>query len=655
MRLLIVVPLLASLVASAARAQDADANPDGGTADDAGLDGAAVDASVAATADGEASASSAATRDELLAAPSAYEIVVTARRPSLRDRTQDTTTVTGEHLRRSASASTFEALAQAAGDVYVPARGAGIHGVANGATGGIRIRGLGGSPNSQILVVEDDVPDYQGIFGHPLPDAYTPELIEDVLVIKGGDSTLYGTNAMGGAVVMRSRWRQQEGYELLGDVAYGSYATSRQSVSALAHTGPWDMAAAFHDLSTEGHRLGAGGSDMVGHVAVGRRLTSSLRLWVRNKLAHVEGNDPGPISNPTPDHWFDVWRENVSAQLLYARGATRVTLTPYLNLGIHRLYDGFYSRDTTTGGTGELELRPLQALRVLVGLAGERVAGTVEDRITGERPEVQDLSDASLYGQLVFQPAPELTLSAGARGLYSDRYGAILLYKGGVRWDVGHGFYVHGRLSRNFRQPTLRELYLPYPIANPDLQPEYALNSDLGAGFLSRLVDVTVTAYRTDARDMIKYFGAWPAAEVVNIDHVVIAGVEGRVSVKQVGPLSFSLAGDWQDVGRYTRQNPDAKVNLSVEASHTVGAHHVRGNLTAEWVHGLYMADYGRQPIDDVFVMDLALGYRHSSTTRGVTIEPYLLVRNLLDRRYAYVRDYPMPGCNVLAGLKLGI
>jgi hypothetical protein len=35
--------------------------------------------------------------------------------------------------------------------------------------GGIYIRGMGGSPNSQILVVEDGAPDYQGIFGHPIP------------------------------------------------------------------------------------------------------------------------------------------------------------------------------------------------------------------------------------------------------------------------------------------------------------------------------------------------------------------------------------------------------------------------------------------------------------------------------------------------------
>jgi hypothetical protein len=86
-----------------------------------------------------------------------------------------------------------------------------------------------------------------------------------------------------------------------------------------------------------------------------------------------------------------------------------------------------------------------------------------------------------------------------------------------------------------------------------------------------------------------------------------------------------------------------------------MGAHFLSGTLTGEWVHGLYMADYGRQPMADVFVMDLALRDRHTSVERHLTIEPYLLLRNFLDRRYAYVQGYPMPGFNVLAGLKVGI
>jgi outer membrane cobalamin receptor len=586
------------------------------------------------------------------------DIVVTGTRPLSKDRTQAATIIQGEQIRASTRTTVFDVLSQESADVYVPGHGVGLHGVSNGATGGIRIRGLGGSPNSQILVVEDGAPDYQGIFGHPIPDAYVPHLIDEVLVIKGGDSTLYGTNAMGGVVAIRSRWLDRDGYEIRNDAAYGSYSTVRESVSGLGRAGAWDVAAGFTEMKTDGHRDGAGGSDMVLSTALRYRFASGLRLVVRNKIVHVQGNDPGPVTAPTIDHWFDVWRETVSMQATYGAGRARLSLTPYLNVGIHRLHDGFYSRDYVGGAIGEADWRLHRMVSLLLGVSGEGVDGSVENRITGDIPGVRGLADVSAYDQLTLKPIDRLSLILGTRALYSSKYGAVGLYKAGARWDLGRGFWLHSRVSRNFRQPTIRELYLPYPTANPDLKPEYALNADVGAEYSSEHVELSFSAYRTEARNMIKYFGVWPAAEVVNIDHIVIPGIEGRLALRGLGPLSASVSADWQDVGRYTRQNPDAKVNFMVEAAQAFGPHFVAGSVSGEWVHGLYMADYDRQPLPDVFFMDVAMRYRYEKSVNGQvahTIEPYLLLRNILDHRYAYVAGYVMPGFNVLAGLKLGI
>jgi len=584
----------------------------------------------------------------------AHETVVVVAKPLARDRTQDETLVGGQTLRESPRASTFEALAQESAGMYVPAHGA-LHGVGNGATGGVHLRGLGGSPNAQVLVVEDGVPDFQGIFGHPIPDAYTPSLIDDVLVIKGGDSVLFGTNAMGGVVAIRSRWRHLEGYEVSNDAAGGSYATVRERASLLARLGPLDLSAGVQVMSTEGHRMGAGGNELIASTAARYRLTSELKLTARNKIVHLSGGDPGPQTHPYLDHTFDAWRDSASMQLAWSHENLRLSLTPYLNVGIHRLYDGFHSTDLVGGGIADLELKLHPTTELLLGVAAEHLNGDVENRVTGERSLVKGLTDAALYHQLTFRPVESLSLVVGARELYSSRYGLVVLYKGGVRWNLVEGLSVRTRVVRNFRQPTIRELYLPFPTANPELKPEYALNWDFGATYVSEHLEVSCSGYRTEAENLIKYFGVWPSAEVVNIDRVVIWGLEGRVGVRGLGPVSVSVTGDWQDVGRYTRQNPDTKINFSVDASQEFGAHFVGGALSGEWVHGLYMADYARQRIPDVFVIDLALRYRYTPASRGLTLEPYLLLRNLLDRRYAYVEGYSMPGFNVLVGLKIGI
>ena len=580
-----------------------------------------------------------------------YESVVRAKVSKARDPTGENEQVDGERLRNTTRGSTLEALSQESAGVYVPGRGA-LHGVASGATGGIHIRGLGGSPNSQVLVVEDTVPDYMGIFGHPIPDAYVPFLIDDAVVIKGGDSVLYGTNAMGGVVVLHNRWRTKPGFEMENDSAYGSFSTIRETASVLGRVGKLDVAGAFHTVSTDGHRMGAGGDLMVGYAAARYLITPHLRLGVRNKVVHLQGADPGPVTHPHAGHWFDVWRNNSALRLELKRRNFRLKVTPFFNLGVHRLYDGFYSHDYVTGGIAEAKMKPHRQVKILLGLSGQHVDGLVENRVDGQRSPVEGLTDFSAYSQVTYRPVDSLSLVAGARTLYSLTYGTIFLYKGGFRWNLYKGLYARSRVVRNFRQPTIRELYLPFPTANPDLKPETSLNWDFALEYVARYFKVSATGYRTQAKNLIRYFGAWPTAEVVNIDGVVFWGVEGRVELRRMGPVSARLSGDWKEVGRYTRQNPEAKLDFTVEAKHSFGCHYVAGSLSGEWVHGLYMSNYGRDPIDDAFAMDLALRYRYTSARRGFSLEPYVFVRNFLDRRYAFVEGYPMPGINVLVGLK---
>ena len=212
---------------------------------------------------------------------------------------------------------------------------------------------------------------------------------------------------------------------------------------------------------------------------------------------------------------------------------------------------------------------------------------------------------------------------------------------------------MHARWAKNFRQPTIRERYLPFPTANPNLEPEYSTSLDAGIGTeLGRFV-ADATVFRTRSRDLIRYFGAWPTAEVVNIDETTVYGVEGLIGVEDLGPLNAHASGVWQDVGRYTRQNPSHKVNLVVQLRHPLGSGMLTGEVSGEWVGGLYENNYSRDPLDDVFFVDLAVRYPMDLPARGFTLEPYLLVRNLLDLEYEYIRGYRMPGLNFLGGLKV--
>jgi outer membrane cobalamin receptor len=578
----------------------------------------------------------------------AEEIVITADKIEKEDRTSDAHSIKGEELRKSPRPSLLEAVAQEAPWVFVSSRGVGVHGIAGGASGGIHMRGLGGSPNTQILVVQDGVPDYQGIFGHPLPDAYVPDLIEEVRVIAGGDSVLFGTNALGGVIELKSRWRKAPGTEMHFRTGYGSYQSLIVQPVFLGRYGKWDVAAAFHAKSSDGHRPDAGGDHQVGQAGARVWLSEKVRLSLRLKVIRIHGADPGPVTHPYYDHWFDALRLNASSLFEYFQNGVEWRAAAYASMGRHALYDGFLGLDLVAGAYLESCWKLHEKLDLLLGTAFDHVDGQVENRIDQEEESVEGLSNLAVYQQATGRPLDFLSLMAGTREVFSFDYGFLFLYKAGASVKAWPGGTLRARYSANFRQPTIRERYLPYPVSNPNLKPETSRTVD--AGVLQRVDDwmhVRLTFFVTEADNFIKYFGSWPSAEVVNIDHVVLPGVEGLVHIKKLGPFGLVLGGTYLDVGRYTRQNPSFKLDGRL----TYTFRSFKAALSSEWVTGLYQNNYSRDPLDDVFFLDLDLSY----TFENLGLSLFLFARNLTDHRYAYIDRYPMPGFHLFGGLEVNL
>ena len=78
------------------------------------------------------------------------------------------------------------------------------YGVGREGAGIINIRGQGGKPNTGILVLLNGHPDFMGIFGHPLPDVYGMDDVDQVEVIAGPTSSVFGSQAMGGVINIKT-------------------------------------------------------------------------------------------------------------------------------------------------------------------------------------------------------------------------------------------------------------------------------------------------------------------------------------------------------------------------------------------------------------------------------------------------------------------
>ena len=118
--------------------------------------------------------------------------------------------VSSEEIKENPDKSIFSIISQNVPGVFVTERDVLGFGV-NSAAGQINIRGIGGSPNNEVLTLIDGRPQYMGWYGHPIDDGYLSTNIERVEVIRGPASMLYGSNAMGGVINIITHTTQQDG------------------------------------------------------------------------------------------------------------------------------------------------------------------------------------------------------------------------------------------------------------------------------------------------------------------------------------------------------------------------------------------------------------------------------------------------------------
>ena len=123
--------------------------------------------------------------------------------------------------------------------------------VANPTSQGISVRGLGSTSASRTLVTQDEVPLNDPIGGW-IHWEEEPELaIENVELVRGGASDLYGSSAIGGVLNMITVRPTADRFELRS--SYGGEGTFDQSALAEAKRGPWGVLLSGGTIGTDGY------------------------------------------------------------------------------------------------------------------------------------------------------------------------------------------------------------------------------------------------------------------------------------------------------------------------------------------------------------------------------------------------------------------
>ena len=163
--------------------------------------------------------------EEILDTTQMSEVVVTGTRNATEARylPLTITSINNEKLNENFRSSVLPTVTEQTPGLFTTSRGILGYGVSTGAAGSIKVRGVGSG--AQLLVLIDGQPQYAGLMGHPIPDAYQTMMAEKVEVVRGPASLLYGSNAMAGVVNIVTRQMNEDGCKTNIRLQGGSYGT----------------------------------------------------------------------------------------------------------------------------------------------------------------------------------------------------------------------------------------------------------------------------------------------------------------------------------------------------------------------------------------------------------------------------------------------
>ena len=545
--------------------------------------------------------------------------------------------------------------------LFVTSRGVLGYGVSNGSAGSIKVRGVGSG--ASLLVLVDGVPQYAGLMGHPIPDAYQTMLADRVEVVRGPASLLYGSNAMGGVVNIVTRQLRSDGSKTAATLQGGSYGTIEGALTNTTRKGKAESVIGFNYSHTDGHRADSRFSQYSGFAKLGYSFSAHWRATGDISLTHFEAENPGEVHSPLTDNDSRITRGMASVALSNRYGRTEGAVRAFYNWGHHEINDGYgpgeqpqqalYMHDDLMGGVSVYQSATLfSGNRLTLGFDWQHFGGrawneavdTKAESVIGDRE--QDVLAG--YAELRQDLAPWLTIDAGLRVDHHSQAGTELVPQGGVTLRLSPASDLKAMVSKGFRNPTIREMYM-FPPANDQLEPERLVNYELaytqrllqnrlrlGANVFYMKVENLIETVRTDGRP-----------RNVNTGKMENWGFELEAACDLTESLKVNANYSFLDMNHPVVAAPEHKLYLG--ANYSVGRFAFATGL--QYVGGLYTATEAANGVDeteDFWLWNLTATCR---VAHGVSV--FARGENLLAQRYEVNYGYPMPRATAMAGVSV--
>lgn len=587
------------------------------------------------------------------------EVVVTGTRneTDVRHLPMTVSVVGQNQLARRYQPSVLPALAEQVPGLFVTSRGVMGYGVSTGAAGGLSLRGMSGS--AQMLVLIDGHPQYMGLFGHPISDSYQTMLADRVEVLRGPASVLYGSNAMGGVINIVTKKKREDGTDTHINIGAGSYGTLQTEAVNRVKKGRFSSVVSASYNRTDGHRADMGFEQYGGYAKLGYDFTDNWKLWGDVNVTHFNASNPGEITSPLIDNDSHITRGMASAMLENHYGRASGALSFFYNWGRHKIDDGyhpgeqpqeslFHSKDLMMGVSWYQSAELYEGNRLTVGFDYQHFGGESWNEVIadGSRVPGVDKKQDEFAGYVDFRQdiGAWLSLNAGVRVDHHSHVGTEWVPQGGLAFYLPRHAELKAMVSKGFRNPTIREMYM-FPPQNPDLMPERMMNYELS--FTHQLLDGDLrygaNLYYINGDNLIMTTRVDGRPMNVNSGEIENWGLEGNVS--------YRISPWWNVNANYSWVHMENPVISAPEHKLYAGADFRKGrwgvSTGVQYIRGLYTS-ISPEVTEDFVLWNVRADYR---LCRWASL--YVRGENLLAQRYEIMLGYPMPKATFLGGISI--
>lgn len=534
----------------------------------------------------------------------------------------------------------------------------------------VRIRGA--EANHTLLFIDGIRANDPAAGNEPRFELVNADLASRIEVVRGPQSALWGSEAVGGVVAVTGA--EPGGHDLHGLAEAGSFGTRRAALSASVGTADRGLSLGFGGQRADGIDSFEGSGDKDGYRNLSGRIAAHFRLipglvvggsgFALSARSDFDGYNPFTYEH---DDTLDFTRSRLSAGRLFVElgkepdGYARLSGS-LLGSSNHNFLDQA-SVNRTRAGRRTVALEAGKAIgeqRIIVALDAERETFHARDDVYGGYTNQDRARD---HQSVLAEWRGKISkLQAGLairHDIFSTFKDATTL-RGSLLLPLSARVQLSATYGEGIAQPSFFDLYGYDPnsfVGNPSLKPERSRGGEVSWRYRSDRFDAALTGYVQRLRDEIVESPDFTTT--LNADGTSRRkGMEFEAGWRFLADQRLSLTYAWLDAtapdssgGRVTELRRP-RHSGSIAADGTLGS----------WGYGASLAFVGRHrdrldtypypvvSLDDYWLANLRLAYRLTSRVEGS-----IRLANALDQHYRDVAGYRTEGRSIHAGIRFNL